>query len=307
MDHDLREYQQEITLSSVSAQDMSKKLAPLKTKSTGRKSKAIPLFEPEEEEISPVQNDDIGSDDGEELAIAIQASMDSGPTVASHSPLIPNATRSSPLSFHGALNSDSMFQVSTLLQTALSIANAGPSPRLVSPSRRRSSLPLYNLSSIFLQRIFDPPPLVSAQNISDSDGSLQQIPVRSTAASVILSEPISDASFDKDMAESSRPLIQATHLKSKVVTPQVQNQVFHPHSTATLLDHPYVQPMTSSRISCHRLIFCISCLPLLHLNSSKTMMPGRQMLPNFLRQCLIMKWSLKCNPSCNPPLPCLNH
>jgi DNA excision repair protein ERCC-5 len=201
MDHDLREYQREIALSSISARDTSKKLAPLKTKSTGRKSKAVPLFEPEEEEISPVQNDDIGSEDDEELAIAIQASMDSGPTVASHSPLMPNATRSSPLSFHRALNSDSMFQVSTSLQTALSIANAGPSPRLVSPSRRRSSLPLYNPSSISLQRIFDPPPLVSAQNISDSDDGLQQTPVRSTAASVVLSEPISDASSDEDMEE----------------------------------------------------------------------------------------------------------
>lgn len=153
-DPDLRDYRRQTALSALANRYTPTKLAPLTTKPVQRKIRSKPLFDlgvPDRSENAIAGGSD-NSD--EELAFAIQASLDQGrstkesaPAIRPRSPLSNAIASSSKLvadpkriaSPEIVLEEDYMFASPTRLETALSIANAGPSPIATARFRRDSA------------------------------------------------------------------------------------------------------------------------------------------------------------------------
>ncbi|KAL0574982.1 DNA repair protein rad2 [Marasmius crinis-equi] len=119
-DPDLREYQRTMALSGIAARSAPKKLAPLTTK-TVPAGPTIPLFTQDEEgPVHPPSND---WEEDEDLALAIQASID-------HAQDVDKATAapssSSSRGVRRAPSPEINVANARRLETALSIANAGP-------------------------------------------------------------------------------------------------------------------------------------------------------------------------------------
>ena len=151
-----------MALSGLANRQTSTGLAPLSTKSSiNRKTKSLPLFEPEEDESLPHSEID---EDNEELAFAIQASMDGRSTTVQPSKMAPVAKprEVSP-------DDDDIYASPRRLDTVLSIANAGPSRIQASPSQKRKSvLTTFGKPTLLA-------PTSSALNISDSDDDWEEV------------------------------------------------------------------------------------------------------------------------------------
>lgn len=165
-----------MALSGLANRQTSTGLAPLSTKSSiNRKTKSLPLFEPEDDESLPHSEID---EDNEELAFAIQASMDGSSTVQpSKMAPIAKPREVSP-------DDDDIYASPRRLDTVLSIANAGPSRIQVSPSQKGNSVPT----------AFGKPTLLaptSALNISDSDDDWEEVvPQHKVAAALVRSSTV---------------------------------------------------------------------------------------------------------------------
>lgn len=149
-DPDLRSYQREMALSGLANRQTSTGLAPLSTKSSvNRKTKSIPLFEPEEDELLPHSSLPEFDEDNDELAFAIQASMDGRSTIVQLSKIAPIAK---PREF--SPDDDDIYASPRRLDTVLSIANAGPSRIQASPSQKKKFCSHYfwktNIASSYL-------------------------------------------------------------------------------------------------------------------------------------------------------------
>jgi len=183
-----------MALSGLANRQTSTGLALLSTKSsTNRKTKSLPLFEPEEDELLPHSLLSEIDEDNEELAFAIQASMDGRSTTVQPSKMVPIAKprEVSP-------DDDHIYASPRRLDTVLSIANAGPSRIQASPSQERNSVPT----------TFGKPTLLaptSALNISDSDDDWEEVvPQHKMAAALVRSSTVEveciSASNDFDSA-----------------------------------------------------------------------------------------------------------
>ena len=181
-----------MALSGLANRQTSTGLAPLSTKSSlNRKTKSLPLFEPEEDESLPHSEID---EDNEELAFAIQASMDGRSTTVQPSKMAPVAKprEVSP-------DDDDIYASPRRLDTVLSIANAGPSRIQASPSQKRKSVPTTFGKPTLLA------PTSSALNISDSDDDWEEVvPQHKVAAALVRSSTVDiesiSASNDFDIA-----------------------------------------------------------------------------------------------------------
>lgn len=169
-----------MALSGLANRQTSTGLAPLSTKSSvNRKTKSIPLFEPEEDELLPHSSLPEFDEDNDELAFAIQASMDGRSTIVQLSKMAPIAK---PREF--SPDDDDIYASPRRLDTVLSIANAGPSRIQASPSQKRNSVPT----------TFGKPTLLaptSALNISDSDDDWEEVvPQHRVAAALVRSSTV---------------------------------------------------------------------------------------------------------------------
>ncbi|KAJ6609224.1 hypothetical protein B0H10DRAFT_2065124 [Mycena sp. CBHHK59/15] len=134
-DADLREYQRSMALAAIGDRNAHKKRTPQRTPSSSAAS--YPLFDLDGEDVVPILDDD----EDEELALAIQESVDQanaskalprsrrpvmGNAVASSSKLADATRRSSDSVSRYTLHDNDAFLHGNRLETALSIANAGP-------------------------------------------------------------------------------------------------------------------------------------------------------------------------------------
>ena len=165
VDPDLREYQRTQALTAIAKRYTPKGLAPLRVRSPTRKRKNKPLFVPEADEVQEVSEDDVDpnmslaieasleSEEAENLRRAIEASKaetrrlySSDDTGASSSKItldsmVGNASAKGAAHYQAtnAVDSDDdLYASPTRLETALSIANAGPKR---SPVQTTVSLP----------------------------------------------------------------------------------------------------------------------------------------------------------------------
>jgi DNA excision repair protein ERCC-5 len=168
-----------MALSGLANRKTSTGLAPLSTKSSiNRKTKPLPLFEPEEDELLPHSSLSEIDEDNEELAFAIQASMDVRSTTVQPSKMAPIAKprEVSP-------DDDDIYASPRRLDTMLSIANAGPSRIQASPSQKRNYVPT----------TFGKPTLLaptSAPNISDSDDDWEEVVPQHKVAALVRSSTV---------------------------------------------------------------------------------------------------------------------
>ncbi|KAI0925793.1 hypothetical protein AcW1_008124 [Taiwanofungus camphoratus] len=210
-DPDLREFRRARALSALAERYTPKQLTPLKTK-VPKRQKSRPLFVPEEDEL--IASHTFGSEEDPELALAIQESLEHEEESNLQKAL--QASRSevvdtSPLSNIGASTSRStigrtelgsghagrldaeresddedLYASPTRLETALSIANAGPSRRPLSQSRRlfdksspRSSM--FGLPTLLVPQKLLPSsaPAIAAidETVSSSDGDMEEVPL----------------------------------------------------------------------------------------------------------------------------------
>jgi len=96
MDSDLRQYQREMALPAIASRYSPKKPSPLTVNPINRKKQSKPLFDldSDDEDVAAIRNEELESEEDEELALAIQASLDqsrsippwkaSGSTVSPH-------------------------------------------------------------------------------------------------------------------------------------------------------------------------------------------------------------------------------
>lgn len=146
MDPDLRQYQREMALSAIAGRYTPKKLAPLTTKPINRNSK--PLFDldaDDEDDDGAIHQamEQIEDEEDEELAFAIQESLDhakstaqqtssrASPTKAPSSELLKESPRS--VGFPNARRPSPEVDIFTPsgLETALAFAGTGPSRRIL--------------------------------------------------------------------------------------------------------------------------------------------------------------------------------
>ncbi|KAH8092642.1 PIN domain-like protein [Cristinia sonorae] len=177
-DPDLREYRRSMALSALAERYSPKKLAPLTTKKVGRKPNSKPLFALDERDpdaaatlddedlqviaamqrsLEDTEEDDMQRAIEESTAIARQGSSFAGPSdmasSSSHSAFNTTASYSTPRRSSQTLppvardldSDDDLYASPTRLETALSIANAGPSHTRPTTSPRNSMFGLPTL------------------------------------------------------------------------------------------------------------------------------------------------------------------
>ena len=211
-DPDLREYRRQQALMSLADRYSPKKPTSLDTRVT-RKPKTIPLFEPEEEELPQLEVETNDADDPE-LASAIQESIEleeeatlrrameeSRMTAQRAAGPVKNGESSGTRSTHEAGRSQQFHSVSdesddedlyaspTRLETALSIAGAGPHRPPVSKSGGPTPFPsssIFGLPSLLLPQRPHPQPSPSKAPVlipSDSEGdNMEEVSVVSATS-----------------------------------------------------------------------------------------------------------------------------
>ncbi|KAF8263901.1 hypothetical protein EI94DRAFT_1806552 [Lactarius quietus] len=181
-DPDMHEFQRHMALAGIGKRRTSKNLTPLRTKPP--KKKTQPLFGVDDDEDLPqVQPTD---DDDPALQLAVKESLESQEEAELRRAL--GASRNEPQRTAGGTSTSAGLDVSEIvageasdgdelyvpgrLETALAIANAGPTPKSISMTRRLSSLPqtsYFNAPKLLI----DHPPSPSP-DLSD-DASLEYL------------------------------------------------------------------------------------------------------------------------------------
>ena len=141
----------------------------------------------------------ISSEDDEGLAIAVQASLDHSKGSQDTPPPTNAASSSSVLPSARFTNPGNIFEFSTPLKTALSIANAGPSRGLLSPSRNPSSS--FARPNVFPEQRSNTIRQIPAQISSQPDAILQKNPVQEKVPYTAFPASNSEVDSDEDMEE----------------------------------------------------------------------------------------------------------
>ncbi|KAI0719319.1 hypothetical protein C8T65DRAFT_636320 [Cerioporus squamosus] len=231
-DPDLREYRREQAISALAARYTPNKLTPLTTRVT-RKRNSRPLFEPEDDELPQLPD----AVEDPELASAIQESIEleeeaslrrameesrrSAPAAssipkngessgsASDARVSPERRRSQ--QFHTVSDEsddEDLYASPTRLETALSIAGAGPRRPPVSKSNSGTPFPrstVFGMPSLLLPQ--DPAPSPSKKPIqvpSDSDEDMEEVAVASVPS------PQPERPPNAIQAELPRALVRTT-------------------------------------------------------------------------------------------------
>ncbi|TFK33242.1 hypothetical protein BDQ12DRAFT_691478 [Crucibulum laeve] len=259
MDADLREHRRGMALSAIAGRDTSKKLAPLRTKKMltkpiYRKQRQNPLFHDLEEDELPVgatmdnSNEWEDEDDDDILAFAIQESLDqSKESSSSQRPSLKPKSHDLSAAKRTQQTEYDFLSTPMRLETALSIANAGP-------SRTQASRP--GVSSLFgqptlLSAAASKPPVVVSDLDDDMEEEVPPVediadsapgPLASTTA-IGESMGLSDSDSDSDMEPI--PLEPLVPLQAPIpieVTPSVDEII------ASSFDEPVSQPLPSPKV-----------------------------------------------------------
>ncbi|KAA1467640.1 PIN domain-like protein [Dentipellis sp. KUC8613] len=197
VDPDLREFRRGMALAGIAKRHTPKRLGPRKTSHPKKKPKTQPLFELEEDGVprAPQPVDD--EQDDPELALAMQASLEDEEDAALRRALEASrmniagrpstASTSSSASVElveervaESSDGDDLYMPAGRLETALAIANAGPTPKGLSMSRHPTQ---YSPQSPMFGRptgglLGQPTRLVStAIQVSESDEDMEEVPV----------------------------------------------------------------------------------------------------------------------------------
>ncbi|KAE9391383.1 PIN domain-like protein [Gymnopus androsaceus JB14] len=192
IDPDLRNYHRQSALTAIARRYSPKPLAPLSTK-TAQKSVQIPLFDLDDEDfpMDPSQPDHWEED--EELAFAIQESLE----YSNKASLSINGSSSSSSAFRSSIDTASGTAAgSSRLETALSIANAGPSRS----SDRVSTTSSLSFGRPFLLTAHKSPPISNLK--TRSNASLSSEPHHDSLSSSF-SSPNSEPKTNPIPVESS--------------------------------------------------------------------------------------------------------
>ncbi|RPD60121.1 PIN domain-like protein [Lentinus tigrinus ALCF2SS1-7] len=232
-DADLREYRREQAISALAARYTPNKLTPLTTR-VARKRNSRPLFEPEDDELPQLPDDQ----DDPELVSAIQESieleeeaslhraMEESRRLASTQPSIPKNGESSGSAFDARPSPDrrrsqqfhmvsdesddeDLYTSPTRLETALSIGGAGP--RRTPASKSHSSTPfpssiVFGTPSLLLpQSLVSSPSKQPIEVPSDSEADMEEIPVAPSPQ-----PERSSADMQPDVSPAASPVTSTT-------------------------------------------------------------------------------------------------
>ncbi|KAF8262103.1 hypothetical protein EI94DRAFT_1886778 [Lactarius quietus] len=182
-DPDMHEFQRHMALAGIGKRRTSKNLTPLRTKPPKKKTQPLFGVDDDDEDLPQVQPTD---DDDPALQLAVKESLESQEEAELRHAL--EASRNVPQRTAGGTSTSAGLDVSEIvageasdgdelyvpgrLETALAIANAGPTPKSISMTRRLSSLPqtsYFNAPKLLI----DHPPSPSP-DLSD-DASLEYL------------------------------------------------------------------------------------------------------------------------------------
>jgi DNA excision repair protein ERCC-5 len=172
-DPDLHEFRRHMALAGIGKRRTSKNLAPLSTKPP--KKKTQPLFGLDDDDLPPAQTTD---DDDPTLQLAVKESLESQEDAELRRALgasreEPHRTAAGASTVAGPDVSETVaseasdgdeLTVPGRLETALAIANAGPTPKSISMTRRLTSLPqtsFFNAPKLLIDHSTSPSPDLS--------------------------------------------------------------------------------------------------------------------------------------------------
>jgi len=229
MDSDLRQYQREMALSAISSRYPPKKPASLTVNSINNKKQSEPLFDldSDDESVAAIRNalEELESEEDEELALAIQASLDqsrsTSPWKASGSTVSPHKLAQESLKFVGVPSGQRPSpEVEILapsgLETFLTFAGTGTSrefiKRRVSGTHEQNKVfgapsPLLAVSKTALNAV------LVAEDKETPGGFVQPVdqPVSSTTpASIVISGFQALTDSEDEMEEVEIPVVHAS-------------------------------------------------------------------------------------------------
>ena len=248
MDSDLRQYQREMALSAIASRYSSKKPAPLTVDSINRKKQSEPLFDlnSDDEDVAVIRNalEELESEEDEELAFAIQASLDQGqstsPWIASSSTVSPRKLASGSLGFVGIPSgqrpsSEEEILAPSGLETFLTFAGTGTSREFISRrvSGTQGQNKVFGAPSPLLTVSKATPNAVLATEDKEIPGGFVKPVKQSVSPTIPASTVISGfqalTDSEDDMEEVEVPVVHASADK----TPEIPAE--RPESSSVLL------------------------------------------------------------------------
>ncbi|KAJ3757432.1 hypothetical protein EV360DRAFT_46056 [Lentinula raphanica] len=231
VDDDLRAFHRQNALSAFSRTYSQKPLAPLRTKGS-QNSSQVPLFDPEDDDAEddeslPTAGQDYWEED-EELAFAIQESIDYSNNLYSSMEASSSSSISrAPLEPHRLANPQDALGSGSRLETALSIANAGP-------PRNTDRGPLHAPTSfglpILLQTATKLPPVMK---LTSDNASSSAAKVVSSDLSISHKSPSNQRSLQSPPTNSTRSSSEFTIPRS------LENAVgVEENASVEILDEP---------------------------------------------------------------------
>ncbi|KAJ3837305.1 PIN domain-like protein [Lentinula raphanica] len=231
VDDDLRAFHRQNALSAISRTYSQKPLAPLRTKGS-QNSSQVPLFDPEDDDAEddeslPTAGQDYWEED-EELAFAIQESIDYSNNLYSSMEASSSSSISrAPLEPHRLANPQDALGSGSRLETALSIANAGP-------PRNTDRGPLHAPTSfglpILLQTATKLPPVMK---LTSDNASSSAAKVVSSDLSISHKSPSNQRSLQSPPTNSTRSSSEFTIPRS------LENAVgVEENASVEILDEP---------------------------------------------------------------------
>ncbi|KAG1739201.1 uncharacterized protein EDB91DRAFT_1054037 [Suillus paluster] len=190
-DPDLREFQSSMALHTIGKRSQPSVLKPVQ-----RRIKSKPLFDLDDDDDDtsrPLIHNELEDIDDPELALAIQASLED--SAANYKPSTPPATPQSKLAHLTHDSDDDLYTSPSRLETALSIAGAGPARRL---SGTLPDLPLqtsFGKATLLMSPKTASRPMPSVRlPSSESDESMDEVlPVPSFEVPDIMPPPVATA------------------------------------------------------------------------------------------------------------------